>query len=524
MTLSRLANGTSCRFVSLKRPFSNYDFIDSEFRVGQDFISARRIFSQARIHTCQTLVIENIEAAGAVQDENEQLRKLDSKHRSLYLLRLTFWSQEITDESEFEEIDSKALKGYAILKADELPGSGKRVSTVFESVFQKFPHRHNCVPGEAQFSLQCCGFSFGISGVMYCQQNNITKACAQVGLRSLLTMQNPDNDFVYSEIQGAATSAGPHTLPANGLTSAQMRSVMEYYTIPYDDLDYEAAKAGDREKFPYCKFLYSAIESGAAGLLGFDLSGRAINPGEEKHIVPFFGHTFNQDTWVPRAENAYFHVGDDLRYIPSDKWLSSFIGHDDNFGSNFCVPRKYLEPTQVQYILTIRPTGIGYNGTLAETLASAALYSILPIALRSECGSLSWMQRLAHYFMGMDIVFRAVAIARDNYISHLSVLDDWDNFAEDRRIPSTLAGVLPEHLWMVEFSVPDLFSANYRKLGELLFDGSVPANQLSTMNPFVLARLPGTYFIPRDGNEFMLIPSTIQNHTPLFRYNGLPLE
>ena len=163
MTLSRLANGTSCQFVSLKRPFSNYDFIDSEFRVGQDFISARRIFSQARIHACRTLVIEHIEAAGAVQDENEQLRKLDSKHRSLYLLRLTFWSEEITDESEFEEIDSEALKGYAILKADELPGSGKRVSTVFESVFQKFPHRHNCVPGEAHFSLQCCGFSFGIS-------------------------------------------------------------------------------------------------------------------------------------------------------------------------------------------------------------------------------------------------------------------------------------------------------------------------------------------------------------------------
>ena len=63
-----------------------------------------------------------------------------------------------------------------------------------------------------------------------------------------------------------------------------------------------------RDELPYQKFLYAGIESGGGALLGFKFGG----PGAkgEKHLIPFFGHTFNKDIWVSNADPAYFHVGE----------------------------------------------------------------------------------------------------------------------------------------------------------------------------------------------------------------------
>ncbi|MCS1409971.1 MAG: hypothetical protein M2R45_03159 [Verrucomicrobia subdivision 3 bacterium] len=59
-----------------------------------------------------------------------------------------------------------------------------------------------------------------------------------------------------------------------------------------------------------------------------------------------FGHTLNRDTWVPFAKSSYFSVGGTHRFLYSDLWVSMFIGHDNNFGSNICIPRYYLKHGQ----------------------------------------------------------------------------------------------------------------------------------------------------------------------------------
>ena len=389
-----------------------------------------------------------------------------------------------------KHLSDNDLLGYAIIKNDAMPGRNDQWH-IFESVFRKYAHKHNCIPNESTFAVCCVADCFQISGIMYCQQNGLNKACAQVALRSLLSRILPDQDICYSEINRAATS-DPNFQPGDGLDTNQIRAVLDYYGIKYDDFDYiAAAAAGIKQMLPYSRLLYAGIENALGGLMGFEFSGAGAQG--EKHIVPFYGHTFNQDTWVPRASLAYFHVGDNTRYISSEEWMSSFIGHDDNFGSNYCVPRRFLDPEQVKYVVALRPPKTEYGAVFAEAIAVDCLYSMLNALVNRNN---YWTRQLILHIQAQDVVLRTLYLRSDQYVAHLRKSIDWQEHSEDVNILDKLAGNLPEHLWMIEISLPELFPANYRKLGEILLDACVslmPYPSLETL--WVMARFPGLYLI-----------------------------
>jgi hypothetical protein len=57
----------------------------------------------------------------------------------------------------------------------------------------------------------------------------------------------------------------------------------------------------------YQRDLYGSIESGLPALVGFELDDPTAGPsGGPRHVIPVFGHTFNEDTWLPQAHRAYF--------------------------------------------------------------------------------------------------------------------------------------------------------------------------------------------------------------------------
>ena len=239
---------------------------------------------------------------------------------------------------------------------------------------------------------------------------------------------------------------------------------------------------------PYSKLLYAGIENGLGGLVGFEFSGASAQG--ERHIIPFYGHTFNQDTWVPRASLAYFHVGDNTRYISSEEWMSSFIGHDDNFGCNYCVPRKFLDPDQVKYVVALRPPDTAYSAVFAEAIAADRLYSMIN-ALDNRNNY--WIRQLILHIHAQDVVLRTLYLTCDQYVAHLRESIDWQGQSEKTQIPDKFAGNLPEHLWMIEISIPELFPANYRKLGEILLDARVSLTPYpSSETLWVMARFPGT--------------------------------
>lgn len=196
--------------------------------------------------------------------------------------------------------------------------------------------------------------------MLYCQQNELNKACAQVALRSLLSRILPEGDIAYRQINQIANAVNPGFNPAKGLSVPQIREVFRVLGIGFNDIDYSAHDEDIRKTLPYQKYAYAGLESGGGALVGFRLAGRELR-AEAKHIIPIYGHTFNKDTWAPDADVAYFRIGEGVGYVPSESWTSSFLGHDDNFGPNFCIPRLYIGNDKVDYVVEIFKLGILYG-------------------------------------------------------------------------------------------------------------------------------------------------------------------
>lgn len=129
--MSRLAAPSKVEVVSVVRPFSNFDFADDRF---QGSFPIRRLFSQARSRDCRTAVLEDIPAAGAVADENGEIKGLFPDHHMQALRRVSFWRSKFKKENEISKQDADECIGFAILKHDASASQQVDEWHVFESV------------------------------------------------------------------------------------------------------------------------------------------------------------------------------------------------------------------------------------------------------------------------------------------------------------------------------------------------------------------------------------------------------
>ena len=529
MNEHRLAKANSFFVQSLLPPFSSFDYVDKHFPglYNEHFSgipAARRLFSLARSFNAKTLVVEDIQPEGIITDEIAEISRLHSGYQPGSLQRLSFWRKAFKTKRGFAAVSGADLIGYAILKCDIIQDVDieKKISVwhVFESVFIKYEHNHNCVPCSHSYLLSVGNRRFAIEGLLYCQQNQLNKACAHVALRSLFSRLLAEGDIAYSKMNAIAAKAVSNYNPSNGLSPQQMRLIFDHFGVTYDDIDYTEEEKNNpdvRSDIPFQKYLYGGIESGCGGLLGFSMSGPQAN--EEKHIIPFFGHTFNKDTWAPDADIAYFNIGGGVGYIPSESWTSSFIGHDDNFGPNFCVPRLYVKPEQVQYVVEFRQKKAKYSGTIAEAQALQFLYSICThLDVQNK-----WSERLAYYAHPdiQKVILRAVSVTRKQYLYHLNSIKDWQGNREYKILIENLETLLPDTLWIVEISLPQLFPVNERKIGEIILNAERGLIKDIDFGLFLLGRLPEEYFFLKSVNQysprFVTIPSKLQSHVDLLR-------
>ena len=511
----RLVEPSTITVISFDSPFSSFHFVDRNY--GESNHAIRRLFSLARSQDAHTLMIEKIEPIGMISDENDEIRCYATDYKMKGLNRISFWESRFANPEACVYSEEDCI-GYAILKHDTVPSKSYDKWHVFEAVFKKYPHKHNCVPNPMKYTVTLGRGQLHIKGLLYAQQNELNKACAQVALRSVLSRITGD-DISYRQINDLAQleSIGNFN-PASGLTVKQIRAVLNGFDIEFRDLDYTQGDDAEREQHPYQKYIYAGIESGMGALVGFRLSGPAILGGQ-RHIIPFYGHTFNKDTWAPEADISYFRVGERLGYVPSENWTSSFLGHDDNFGPNFCIPRLYIHPDQIEYVVELLKPGIMFGGAQAEALSLQFLYSVLN---QTDTSHNVWLQRLAFYAHPdiQRIVLRAIAIDRETYIDHLSNEQDWEHNSENRQVIDILRRLLPPDLWIVEVSIPQLFPANERKLGDIVLNGGleIKADQKTSSN-FLFVRLPSCYFFVfsdvSEEQDFLTVPSNLTSHLPV---------
>ncbi len=533
MDVHRRVTPLAVELLSVEAPFSSFSWVESNLCPTE---AIKRCFSLARAMGVRSLVVEDIPAKGVIAAENKELLALAPDYQMGTLKRLSFWREALSSAKDLASVDAKELCGYALVKWELIPSSGFNRWHIFEAVFRKYQHEHNCVPRQNDYTVRIADAEFTLPGVLYAQQNTLTKVCAHVALRTLLGRCLAVGDVCYAEMNRIARAVNPSDFnPSNGLSVAHIRAILSHYGVPFRDIDYDEedrkekkdkkkgkkpTTKGVRATHPFRKFLYAGIESGRGALLGFKMTGPAA--GDSKHIIPFFGHTFNKDTWVPDADSAYFNIGGGIGYIPSESWTSSFLGHDDNFGPNLCVPRLYVTPEQAEYVVELLHDKVAYSGVQAEAVSLLFLYSLRSHLDKSEN---PWVRRLANASDPnlQRVVLRALCVARDAYIEHITNGLDWGGHKENPSLVNVLEKFLPERLWVVEISLPHLFQANERKLGEILLNPFIPfdANNPVDDRLYLLARLPGRIFalVSRTpaGPNFQEVDSACASHRPLMK-------
>ena len=288
--MSRLATASAIVIRPIRRPFSNFRFADENF---EGSVPIRRLFSQARQRECKTLVVEDVPAEGPVADENSEILGYFPDYTMKGLKRLSFWTTGFSSTADIANQDTESCFGYALLKYDLCPSKGVDSWHVFESALRKYDHTHNYCPCAKMIPFRVGARDFAVPAVLYCQQNGLNKVCAQVALRSICATYLGDFDLTFRRINELAFGgAGP---PGAVVRTKQIPLVLAGLGIPFFEFAYTANDPKFRDSLPYQRLLYTGIEAGTGSLVGFKRSGpKADNVG---HIIPCFGHTFNEDTW-----------------------------------------------------------------------------------------------------------------------------------------------------------------------------------------------------------------------------------
>ncbi len=364
---------------------------------------------------------------------------------------------------------------------------------------------------------------FQIDGYIFAQQNSLTNVCAHVGARTVASRFHPNGDITYREINRLlGIDHDARKLVPEGVAVNEIVQILAHAGAKCFQADYAG---GFPAVVPFQKYIYGSIESGYPAILVFSTQ----SPTGDMHAIPIFGHTLNQDTWVPRAEASYFRIGG-TAYIPSESWLSNFIVHDDNWGPNFCVPRHYLRQRaasadedaqtpaeQVAHVIATFPKRVKVNAIRAEVVGADYLFSMLR---QLPQGDNPWASRLVDYANRQQLVLRPVLLENEAYADHLENLEDWEGV----KLPESFVKVLRELLkgsifWMVELSVPELFSANLRKIGEVLIRADCEPTSNRDLSAFFLARLPGYFALYQSGDaqnpKYKFFPNHLRSHVPL---------
>ncbi|MEX2581192.1 MAG: hypothetical protein WD342_19195 [Verrucomicrobiales bacterium] len=538
----RVAAGIGeAKFLPIGRPNSFFEFLENEFEAvftgsaGDQHTPLARICSQAREHGASSIVVETLPEIGDLKEENSELKRKNVWNGDHLAKRVSFFRSQINSSRDIDEATENDFIGYFIWKADFGKGSAKRAKRrIYEAVVPPIPAPWRCVRGGKLWECRVANRIFTVRGHLFCQQNEVTNVCAHAAVRTVVSTYHKDGDMSFHEMNGILRE----------ISQEEDVDISKGIQIPYliELLERSGAECSVYEchdlvapkiSVNYQRWTYECIESGFPAILVFgDSFGRSS--GEPfLHSVPVFGHTFNPDMWLPRAETTHFRNAHKLDFIPSDYWMGSFIGHDDNFGPNYSIPRHYFRSMRpalndhpqypflegIACVIGTRPAHVKMRGLYAEIIAMALLQRFEKKPSITATKESPWRGRLFDHIKKNYIVLRTIHLSKADYISHLSKLRGWD---DTERFPSELVeqtmAELPPTFWLIELSVPELFSANKRKLGEMLIRSDAPHSDFNDHNlwsSFLGARIPG---------RWIQINSMPQNSpTPRFSVTDIPI-
>ena len=518
-------------FFDTNNQFSNFDFIRFKLGISDDIPALHRCFSLARDAGMSTIILENIHPTGIISAEEKALKEAYPAYECRGVYRISFWKRQILTIKQWEKSSDASPIGYLILKKDYVPGAEEsKTIHVFEAVFADsvicLPDSHRYNHCNTVYHVKLINRVFEIKGVIFAQQNGLSKCCAHVALYSILSMHNERNLEPCFTKMNAIIEKDTSTA-AKGLMLADIKKILNAYGVQYT--------VYHRKKYPFHRIVYSGIESGGGSLLAFEISkcskikrivrnipfiGKLFLKKTLGHIIPCWGHVFEKDIWTPMASRHYFKSSNlqKTKYYASDNWTSHFIAHDDNFGCNLLIPRDFLHPEQIFYCIVIHNNAFGKSMAIeAEVHALTAFEDIFfslkyhiaseIIAADGDCETTNyvdfnsgWLERIRKNIVDNNLILRTFSTTKQKYFEHLQMERDWLGNCE---ACETLNDLYPridcEHIWITEISIAQLFSSNERKLCDII--GDPRKIKMKPEEYALLVRMPGVYVLKQNGGH-----------------------
>lgn len=544
--------------VSCAPPYSFYfDLIEKVWKAkGTNNLPLHRLCTLARKQGAKTVVIEPAAKLPRVEDE---ITDLDTMHAggggAAEAIAISFFACEMQEGDDIAAVDEADFLGQAIVINYRPPASTAfKISYVFEAVMPPPSLSredgafllNNYLAPHGSLPCQVKGRTFTIQGVYYCQQNSATHVCAHACLR--MAIKSTGAGEITPKQINSLLSVTP---PCQGLPLGQIVQIIESRGL-------EADVTPVRDD-TYMSLLASIIESGDMALLVFttgDVSQQDETPGQneteakdlepeaviaapldmaeeaveatcagegqvQEHVVLVFGHTRHSDEWHPQAIPVYAGPGS-ARYLPASAWIDHFLIHDDNLGPYYTLSSQALErdpDVRARFIIAIRKQTPNLTATGAEAIAAVMLTNMLPMLATSASGR--WFDYITQ--QPWRHVLRTILISREAYIEHLKGARGHDDSAmasdELARLES-----LPDRIWMVEFSLPSLFTGNRAKLGEVLLQAD-PVEPEELEDVFIGLRLPNLLMLkdPATG-DMEQSTSSLTAHSPIYRQTTCGVE
>jgi hypothetical protein len=532
-----------------KPGFSFYfDLIAPIWRNCQAEGAVHRLCSLMRKMGAKTLLREALEPNEEIGQESEDLetRVGKSLRREPQAFRFSFFSASCPEKNQWrEQLPRTSFLGYAVILKAALPTDvpivaqrcrSGQMAHVLEAVTRppgwavENDRAEYTTEGVTNYYVHCqrkfettvgprgASKDYSLNGAFFCQQNGLTHVCAHAALRMVFNtadglLRQKATNRQLNEALGIDHKTEATSLTEDGLSVEQILAICKHFGLN--------VVGGNFILFPtvdYAQWTYPLVESGYPVLLAFHPTHAT------GHVVTVIGHTMNSDKWDCEAHLAYRPEAFGT-YHASAAWVDHFIINDDNFGMYTCMPPAYLRSrTLPQYDVTERaefamafvPPRIDVPPYFAEKAVIGLLEQFQKVYQPSPGNK--WLERIWQQLRQptKGIVARTLACKKKEYIAHLKAELDSDGKGPVSAIPSALAAP-PEDLWLTEISLPDLYTANKHKLGDMLTGAKAGLQGGQPVANFVWGWLPGVEVPvnPQAGGAVATWPLT--GHVPVLR-------
>ena len=490
-------------------PFSFYfDLIGTFWRhPDSNTLPFHRICTLARKQGAVCFVLESATTLARVREEIDYL---DSIHAggggAAEAFAVSFFSQDLTS-TDIADLPADAFLGQAIIINYRPPGAEAfSRSYVYEAILPppRLPAAdggglllNNYLVPQKSFQCEVRGRTFEVTGIYYSQQNEATHVCAHACLRMAVTAGG--GDITAKQINQLVQQ----TPPCEGLKLGDLVAVLEDRGFETDITNCEGIS---REE--YLSHLASIVESGDQALLVFTTGN---SPAD--HVILVYGHTRHSDEWHPQAMSLYAGVGS-AEYLRASAWIDHYLVHDDNLGPYYTLSGQALDldpDIRLRSTMAIRRRAPNLSPLGAEALAAVMLTNMLEQV--KSLGSGRWFDYITS--RRWRFVLRTILTTREDYIAHLAAVAGHDGTAMSPAELEELAQ-LPDRIWMVEFSLPALFTGNRSKLGEVLLAAD-PVEPEEYEDVFAGLRLPSLMLVKNADGETTSTACSLTAHAPIFR-------